>query len=64
MRIVFIVLAFASLLSGCVPQKGGAAPAGGPTADKPADLHNSQFARLGRHLRGCPAVPTARHQDA
>ena len=42
MRIVFIVLAFASLLSGCMPQKGGGMPAGGPTAVKLPDMHTSQ----------------------
>jgi len=42
MRIVFVALAFASLLSGCVPQKGGGMPAGGQTAVKPPDMHTSR----------------------
>jgi uncharacterized lipoprotein NlpE involved in copper resistance len=42
MRTVFVVLAFASLLSGCMTKKEGGLPAGDQAATKPADMHNSR----------------------
>jgi len=42
MKVVFIVGVLASVLSGCMPQKGGGMPAGGQTAVKPPDMHTSR----------------------